>query len=266
MASAIASARLEEADVRVPDVGPHAHLRLGDADQRADFARVIHAQLDHRDVGPRAQLEQRERQADVVVQVAPVPKHRVLRRQELRRELLRRRLARAARDGDDLRARSPSHLARAVLQRPRRVRHLDQKRRRPCLSCLGQGRRRGHHRAGRSCGQRGGDEFVPVEPVAADRDEQVARLQRPRVDRPALDALRRDRPRPPARRSAAAISAALSDDRRPPVTSPASRCAGAPAPPARLRRRRTAASCRRSPGTFRAPCRRSAADRRAARP
>ena len=213
-------------------------------------------EFDHRHVRPRAQLEQRERQADVIVQVAPVPKHRVLRRQELRRQLLRRRLARAAGDRDDLRARAPAHLARAVLQRPRRVGHLDEKRRRPGLSCLGQGRRRRHHRAGRTRGQRSGDELVPVEPIAADRDEQVARLQRPRVDRPPLDALRRVARTPPGRRSAAAISAALSEIGWPPATSPAIRCGGAPAPRAPPPRRRTAASCRRSPGTSRAPCRR----------
>ena len=50
-----------------------------------------------------------------------------------------------------------------------------------------------------------------------------------------------------------------------PLRSPASRCGAAPAPRARPPRRRTAASGRRSPGTSRVPCRRSAPDRLAAR-
>ena len=129
----------EEAQVRVADVGPHAHVGLGDADERADLPGVIHAQFDHRHLRPGAQLEQRERQADVVVQIALVPKHRVARRQELRGDLLRRRLARAAGDRHDLRARSPAHVARDVLQRARRVGDLDHDSGAGrCRSCLGQ--------------------------------------------------------------------------------------------------------------------------------
>ena len=214
--------------------------------------------------GLRAQFQQRERQADVIVQVAPVPKHRVLRRQELRGELLRRRLARAAGDRHHRRARAAAHFARAVLERPRRVGHLDQKRRRPGLSCLGQSRRRRHHRSGRARGQRSGDEVVPVEPIAANRDEQIAGLRSTACRSTTVRRAGPDRPsttRPPV---AAAISAALSEiDIRHRSRSPASRCAAAPARRAPLRRRRTAASCRRSPGTSRAPCRRSGSGRRA---
>ena len=97
LASAIASADAKKPEVRVADVGPDADLRLGDADERADLARMIHAELDDRDVRSRPQLEQRQRQADVVVQVALVPEHPVPRRQELRRDFLRRRLARRCR-------------------------------------------------------------------------------------------------------------------------------------------------------------------------
>ena len=44
-------ARREEAQVGVADVGPDADFRLGDAHERADLARVIHPQLEHRHVG-----------------------------------------------------------------------------------------------------------------------------------------------------------------------------------------------------------------------
>ena len=87
LASAMASADAKKPEVRVADVGPDAHVGLGDADQRADFTSVIHAELDHGDVRPRPQLEQRQRQADVVVQVPLVAEHAVPRRQELRGQL-----------------------------------------------------------------------------------------------------------------------------------------------------------------------------------
>ena len=137
MASAIASADAKKPEVRVADVRPDAHVRLGDADQRADFPGVIHAQFDHRHVGPRTQLEQRERQADVVVQVAPcseTPCTSPTRNSAVSSFVVvlpalpviattfapdRRRTSRAR-----------------VLQRPGRVRHLDDERRRPCRSCL----------------------------------------------------------------------------------------------------------------------------------
>ena len=45
--------RREEAEVRVADVRPHADVRLGNRDQRADLPCVIHPQFHHRHVGPR---------------------------------------------------------------------------------------------------------------------------------------------------------------------------------------------------------------------
>ena len=93
--------RGEEPEVRVADVGPDADVRLRDADERPDLAGMIHAELDHCHLRSGPQLEQRERQADVVVQVPLVPEHPVASRQELRRDFLRRRLAGAAGDRDD---------------------------------------------------------------------------------------------------------------------------------------------------------------------
>ncbi len=127
----------EESDVRVSDIGPHADVRLGNFDEPSDFSRVIHAQLHHRDVRPRRQLEQRERQADVVVQVPGVAIHRVSRREERRRCFLRRRLARASRNRDDVGARLPPHVVAEPLERraacrPPRSRPRRAGRRSPC--------------------------------------------------------------------------------------------------------------------------------------
>ena len=134
------------------------------------------------------QLEQRQRQADVVVEVPLVPEHRVARRQELRRHFLRRRLAGAAGDRDDTGAGPPPHLPGQRLQRAGRVVDPHQHRR------AGVRRRTTerllHDRGGGPLLERLGDEGVAVEPVAADGDEQVSRLDRPRVDGDAPHELR----------------------------------------------------------------------------
>jgi hypothetical protein len=44
--------------VGVADVGPDADVRLGDGDERADFACVIHPQLDDRHVRHVPQIEE----------------------------------------------------------------------------------------------------------------------------------------------------------------------------------------------------------------
>ena len=90
--------------MRFADVGPHPDLRLRDADERADFSGMIHAEFDHRHLRSRPQLEERERQADVVVEVPRVAKYPISRRKKFRRDFLCRRLPSATRDRDDLRS------------------------------------------------------------------------------------------------------------------------------------------------------------------
>ena len=126
LASAIAVARAEVADVGVADVGPDPHVGPGDVDEHADLAGVVHAELHHGDVGRRAQLHQRDRQAEVVVQVAAVLHHPVAGAEHGGDRVLGGGLAGAAGDGDDARARGAAHRPRQVLQaraacrRPRR--------------------------------------------------------------------------------------------------------------------------------------------------
>ncbi len=132
-----------------------------------------------------AQLEQRQREADVVVQVPGRLHHPVAQPEERRRHVLRRGLAGAARDRHDARPRLPPHPPRQALQRAGAVGHHDQ---RPAGDrVLRQvAHRAAHHDAPHApAAERRLDEVVAVEPVAANRDEEVAGLQRPRVDRDA---------------------------------------------------------------------------------
>ena len=85
-------------------VGPHPEVRLRDPHQGADLACVIHAKLDDGCLRAAPQLEQREGQPDVVVEVALVPQHAIAGPEQGGCQLLRRGLADAAGDRDDPRA------------------------------------------------------------------------------------------------------------------------------------------------------------------
>ena len=65
----------EELQMRRADVGPDAHLWLGDLHESADLAGMVHPQFEHPDVRLRPQLQQRQRKPNVIVQIAPVAKH-----------------------------------------------------------------------------------------------------------------------------------------------------------------------------------------------
>ena len=102
-ASAIASGDAKKPRCASPTFVHTRTSGVGNRDQRADLPGVIHPQFHHRDVRPVAQLHQRQRQTDVVVQIPLVLHHRESRGQERRDGFLRRRLSRAARDRDHLR-------------------------------------------------------------------------------------------------------------------------------------------------------------------
>ena len=118
-------ARAEVADVGVADVGPHPHVGLGDVHQHPDLAGVVHAQFHHRDVGCGAQLDERDRQAQVVVQVAAVLDHAVSRAEHGGDGVLGGGLAGAAGDRHDAGPRGAPHRPGQVLQRLQRVGDLD---------------------------------------------------------------------------------------------------------------------------------------------
>ena len=198
LASAMASSDAKNAECTSATI---VHTRTSGSampDQQADLARVVHPEFDHRDLGPVAKLEQRQRQADVVVEVAVVAEHPVAGRpSSVGRDFLRRRLARAAGDGHH-RAR-PTRDGRMRARRCRargRVVHLHhgdgrvERRRAPArrrdTTTPGRARLRGPLRTKR----------VAVEALADDRDEEVAGPQRARVDREPVES-----PPSPGRRS-----------------------------------------------------------------
>src|SRR5262245_60413615 len=115
----------EEAEMRVADVRPDTHVGVCNRHKRADLPGVIHPQFHHRDVGPVSELHQRERQADVIVQVPLVLDDAVRLGEEVRNRVLRRRLSRAAGNRDDLCLCRFPYRVRQVLQSYGRVADFD---------------------------------------------------------------------------------------------------------------------------------------------
>ena len=185
---------------------------------------------------------------DVIVQVPLVAKDPVPRRQKLGRDLLRRRLSRAARHRHDAGSRFASHAVWPAPAAPRRCRARRSAASMP-VPAMSSSAASLTIAATAPLRDRLRHVSVAVEPLATNRDEQVARRNRPRVDREAA-MISRSLPQPghSLRPSAAG-----------------DRCAASASPLQRLARdlrfvERQLATADRS-GTSRVPSRRAARDR-----
>ena len=156
-----------------------------------NLAGMIHPQLDDRDVEAGREPDERERQADVVVQIAGVAKHAVPGGEEIRRDFLRRGLAGAARNRDESHARLAPHRLAKALKGVERVADVDDRDDRAEAAD-----RVGHEHAG----------CAPARPRRQRRRgrriahhearQRAPRRQRPAVDRhPGEDAIRGRRTR-----------------------------------------------------------------------
>ena len=159
--------------------------RRGDGGEGGGFARVIDPQLDHRCAVVRAQFQQRQRQADVVVEVA-LGRERVrlaeMLAQDRRDHLLDRGLAVGAGDGNERNVEMPTPIRREPPERKTRV--FDDEKRNVPLRNIGflDDRCDGSPFPCRP------DESAPVESLAAQSDEQCAPLERAAVGRHGIEA------------------------------------------------------------------------------
>ena len=170
-----AAQRAEALEMRLGRVRDDADRRLRELREIVDLAGMVRTELDDESVVLGGQPHQRQRHADVVVQVALRDADRAADAQDRSDELLDRRLAAAARDGDRRDGERRTPRARHGTQRAARVPHLDLRQRR-----RGEPR---HERAGGTFRERFIDEVVAVEPIARDRDEQRTRAERARIRR-----------------------------------------------------------------------------------
>ena len=161
------------------------HQWLCHGRQAGDLARMVHAHLDHTHAVRIAEPQQRERHADVVVEVAPRGKGSLcaqVRHQNGGDHFLGRGLAVAAGDGNQRALETTTPAARQRTQRTAGIGHPQ----------------RGHANAlGEHFGQHGGrtgvdgsvNESMAIEAVAAQRDVQVTGAYGARIGGDAGEAL-----------------------------------------------------------------------------
>ncbi len=236
----------EQLEVDGPDVDDDADVGLGDRRQLGDLAGAAHRHLEHEHLGAGGGREDRQRQADLRVEVLRAGDHADVRGQHRREDVLRRRLAGRAGDRDDLGAERAAPGARQGLQPGERVLGLEDHARLREAVVVGVVGRDEH--APRAGVERLRGEAPAVDVAAGQADEQIARCDGARVDRHACG---------PGRTVGVGIpgrgdelhAGGLGEQLRRPVAHAA--------PLVRRRRRRTGACARpRTPGPARGPCRR----------
>ena len=148
--------------------------------------------------GPVDELGERQRQPDVVVEVAAVAEHAVARREQLRRDFLRRRLAGAAGDRDDASRRDRRRIVAAEpLQRRRACRRTDDHRDAPAAVTGA----RHQHAGGARARARRATNACPSKRSPRSATNSAPGGDRPAVGRHARRTPRSARPRSGGRRS-----------------------------------------------------------------
>jgi hypothetical protein len=188
--------RAQQFEVHRPDVHDHAHVGCRDRRQLGDLALPSHGHLQYQRLGAARRLQDRERDADLVVEVLAAGPGSQARPEQRREDVLGRGLARRARDAGDLAAELAPPGAGEPLERLERVGRGNHR-------GVGAGRiaeralhRREHglpvvvsdeHAPGPRFEGRGG-ELGAVGGRTRQPDEQVTRLNHARVDHGAVRA------------------------------------------------------------------------------
>ena len=170
----------EAFEMRPPDVGEQTEIGFGDRAERCDLAAGARPHLHHPQLRVARHRQQRQRHADVVVEIAPRGVDRISLGQHAAHQLFGRGLAVAAGDRQQRNAQPPPVLARQRLQRRQRVAHDDD----PSGSVRTRLRsHRGiiHDGARRTGRERRGGETVAVEAFAAQREEDRPLPRPPRI-------------------------------------------------------------------------------------
>ena len=170
--------RAKETDMRGQGVVDHCHIGCGQARQVVDFACMVHAHFQYGVLMRLAQAQQHQRQADVVVEIAFGMEHGGVRSgvrpQDRRQHFLDRGLAVAAGDGDHRNGEAPAPGGSQPAQCQAGIVDTDGGGHIGCLGLV-------EHRADRTLPQRLGGEPAAVELFAAQRDEEIARPDRPAI-------------------------------------------------------------------------------------
>ena len=175
--------RPDELEVDGPDRRDHGDVGAGDLGQIGDLAHPAHGQLADHGLGVGLDPAQRQRQADLGVEVG-VARHRPQPpAQDRAQDVLGGRLPGRAGDADHPRARAPPHLGRDLAQGDQRVGH-DDAGPRPAADSPGVPATSTAAAPARSASAA---KRAPSVRAPGQRDEQVARGDGARVDRDAGD-------------------------------------------------------------------------------
>jgi hypothetical protein len=222
--------RAEIFDMHRRDGRDECDMRPRHPHERRDLAGVIHADLDHRVTRRRREARQRQRHAPMIVVGRGGSVRLAARREREAQHLLDTRLADRAGHSDDFRLRArPRSNAEALHPAHRFVDGEDRAERRKRLGAV-----RADQRSSGAGFEGAGDMVVAVMDLALDRNEEIAGLERARVDRHAADrpgesSARRDaervdefgfgpkRAHAASARAARASSASLNGSVRPPT-------------------------------------------------
>ena len=176
-------ARAEEPDMRGADLGDDAVGRLGDARERLDLPRAVHAHLEHEHLRVGGRRENGERQADEAVEVALGGVHAVGRGEQVAQDLLRGGLAHRSCDAHDRAAHARAVTLREALEKDLGVVGAEH----GALVLVGEldeaaARLFGENHAGSPGAHRLRREVVSVDLLARKGDEDAVALNGARVD------------------------------------------------------------------------------------
>ena len=178
LAAANALRAAESFEVRAADVGQDAVVGFGDRRQQGDFAAGAGAHFDHAEFGVAGHGEQRQRHADVVVEIAVRGIDFEAFGQHAAHQLLGRGLAVAARNGQNRNRQFAAVFARQLLKGFERI--ADEYR-----AVAADGRRIVHDDVCGAFGECVGGEAVAVEGRPVQGEEDGPRLDAARVGRDA---------------------------------------------------------------------------------
>ena len=161
------------------DIGHHGDRGAGDFRQALNFAPMVHAHLQNDDLRGVVGPQQRQRQAQVIVEIALALRHSIARLKGRGDQIFCRRLAIAARNADHL---PTPALPAAVSQPAQTPRGVIDGENWTYMAMLVRPTFLGNRR-GRSFVEGRLDVAVAIVPRAANGEKQISRLQGARVDR-----------------------------------------------------------------------------------